>query len=106
MHKSAWAFELTSPRTPRAQVLISACAGSRLFLERLLGKEVGVLELALDCAGAANPKLRLYSATLARLCLEKDPESFPLKGGNSIESRKNHQKYEKISTFSSLSQTS
>ena len=48
-----------------------------------------MLELALDCACAADPKLRLYGATLARLCLERDPESFPLKGGgDSIESRK------------------
>ena len=46
-----------------------------MFLKRFLEQETEVMNLAFDCMNAKDTKLSLYSLTLARLCLEKEPET-------------------------------
>ena len=60
------------------QVLISASAGSRAFREVLL-EEVVVLDMAFSLLGGEDPRLQRYKTTLAKVCLEYEPQSFVLK---------------------------
>ena len=51
-----------------------------MFLKRLLEQqETNVMDIAFNCISARDSKLRMYSAMLAKLCLEREPETFLLK---------------------------